>query len=159
MFFIVFAYIQPANSATIYNAQITSGFINTSGGISGLGIGTLSVSGAFSAEFTDTNVQFTDLSVSTSPDSTFVFPSYLGTFDGFSFSGEQNIWVVPNTYAGTFDGYNLTLSGLYSDPWTDGIQYSFTINAVASPVPVPAAVWLFGSGLIGLIGVARRKKS
>ncbi len=27
-----------------------------------------------------------------------------------------------------------------------------------SPVPVPAAVWLFGSGLIGLVGVARRKK-
>jgi len=26
-------------------------------------------------------------------------------------------------------------------------------------VPVPPAVWLFGSGLIGLIGVARRKKS
>lgn len=26
-------------------------------------------------------------------------------------------------------------------------------------VPVPAAVWLFGSGLIGLVGVARRKKS
>jgi len=30
---------------------------------------------------------------------------------------------------------------------------------VASAVPVPAAVWLFGSGLIGLVGVARRKKS
>ena len=27
-----------------------------------------------------------------------------------------------------------------------------------APVPVPAAVWLFGSGLIGLVGVARRKK-
>ena len=27
-----------------------------------------------------------------------------------------------------------------------------------SSVPVPAAVWLFGSGLIGLIGFARRKK-
>jgi len=26
-----------------------------------------------------------------------------------------------------------------------------------SAVPVPAAVWLFGSGLIGLVGVARRK--
>ena len=26
-------------------------------------------------------------------------------------------------------------------------------------IPLPAAVWLFGSGLIGLIGVARRKKS
>ena len=25
-------------------------------------------------------------------------------------------------------------------------------------VPVPAALWLFGSGLLGLIGIARRKK-
>ena len=33
-------------------------------------------------------------------------------------------------------------------------------SAYAAPVvPVPAAVWLFGSGLLGLIGVARRKKS
>jgi len=28
-----------------------------------------------------------------------------------------------------------------------------------STVPVPAAVWLFGSGLIGLVGMARRKKA
>ena len=28
-----------------------------------------------------------------------------------------------------------------------------------SQVPVPAAVWLFGSGLIGLVGIARRRKS
>jgi len=35
-----------------------------------------------------------------------------------------------------------------------------TLAAKAGPVvPVPAAVWLFGSGLIGLVGVARRKKS
>jgi hypothetical protein len=27
-----------------------------------------------------------------------------------------------------------------------------------SQIPVPAAVWLFGSGLLGLVGVARRKK-
>ena len=25
------------------------------------------------------------------------------------------------------------------------------------PIPIPAAVWLFGSGLLGLIGIARRK--
>ena len=30
---------------------------------------------------------------------------------------------------------------------------SITVN----PVPVPAAVWLFGSGILGLIGVARRR--
>jgi hypothetical protein len=28
-----------------------------------------------------------------------------------------------------------------------------------NPVPVPASVWLFGSGILGLIGVARRKKA
>lgn len=32
-------------------------------------------------------------------------------------------------------------------------------SAYVSAVPVPAAVWLFGSGLLGLIGVARRKKA
>ncbi len=33
-----------------------------------------------------------------------------------------------------------------------------TVDDGISAVPVPAAIWLFGSGLIGLIGVARRKK-
>ncbi len=31
-------------------------------------------------------------------------------------------------------------------------------NFNLKPVPIPAAVWLFGFGLIGLIGTARRKK-
>ena len=36
----------------------------------------------------------------------------------------------------------------------------FYINEIGfSAVPVPAATWLFGSGLIGLIGIARRKKA
>ena len=30
---------------------------------------------------------------------------------------------------------------------------------VTPPIPVPAAVWLFGSGLLGLVGVARRRKA
>jgi len=33
------------------------------------------------------------------------------------------------------------------------------LGAPLTTVPVPAAVWLFGSGLLGLIGVARRKKA
>ena len=35
------------------------------------------------------------------------------------------------------------------------------VNDCSAPpaVPVPAAVWLFGSGLLGLVGVARRKKA
>ncbi len=37
--------------------------------------------------------------------------------------------------------------------------FNVTITAETSAVPVPAAVWLFGSGLMGLVGIARRKKA
>ncbi|HEB86820.1 MAG TPA: VPLPA-CTERM sorting domain-containing protein [Gammaproteobacteria bacterium] len=41
-----------------------------------------------------------------------------------------------------------------------GVPYGYHIKGIVSAVPVPAAVWLFGTGLVGLAGVAvRRKKS
>jgi len=40
-----------------------------------------------------------------------------------------------------------------------GVYYDNLGFAEVSAVPVPAAVWLFGSGLLGLVGVARRRKS
>lgn len=42
---------------------------------------------------------------------------------------------------------------------TNTIRYITGGYVTTSAVPVPAAVWLFGSGLISLIGVARRKKA
>jgi hypothetical protein len=43
---------------------------------------------------------------------------------------------------------------------SNGSFYAWAVySGDVSEVPVPAAVWLFGSGLIGLIGVARRKKA
>ena len=38
-----------------------------------------------------------------------------------------------------------------------GFNANFSFELV--PIPVPAAVWLFGSGIIALIGVARHRKS
>jgi hypothetical protein len=35
---------------------------------------------------------------------------------------------------------------------------AFSFSSSASVVPVPPAVWLFGSGLPGLIKIARRRK-
>jgi hypothetical protein len=32
------------------------------------------------------------------------------------------------------------------------------LEFIAATVPVPPAVWLFGSGILGLAGLARRKK-
>jgi hypothetical protein len=36
--------------------------------------------------------------------------------------------------------------------WVDNIKFE------GSPVPVPGAVWLLGSGLVGLVGLRRRSK-
>jgi hypothetical protein len=54
---------------------------------------------------------------------------------------------------GFFSG--LTQTTLES--WNLSANGALTYGAV-SAVPVPAAVWLFGSGLMGLVGVARRRK-
>ena len=51
---------------------------------------------------------------------------------------------------GPFPGFNINLD--------IGSGNSLTVLSVSN-VPVPAAVWLFGSGLLGLIGMARRKKA
>ena len=41
--------------------------------------------------------------------------------------------------------------------WT--LASNGTLSFTGSAVPVPAAVWLFGSALLGLVGVSRRKQS
>jgi hypothetical protein len=48
-----------------------------------------------------------------------------------------------------------------SSPLADlGLEINFSVNLTPTPkvVPVPAAVWLFGSGLMCLLGVAKRRK-
>ena len=59
-----------------------------------------------------------------------------------------NGWMVGDTL--TF-GFSATSTN-YND------SAVFYDNLSFAPVPLPAATWLFGSGLIGLIGMARRQK-
>ncbi len=47
----------------------------------------------------------------------------------------------------------IPLPGAFSIPTT----LAGTIDLQADPVPVPAAIWLLGSGLMGLIGLRRRQ--
>ncbi|MCP4128845.1 MAG: hypothetical protein GY753_17580 [Gammaproteobacteria bacterium] len=42
---------------------------------------------------------------------------------------------------------------------TNGLIKSGSIMPVTSAVPIPPAVWLFGSGLLGLIGLYKRKRA
>ena len=68
---------------------------------------------------------------------------------------------------GTISFANPSVSAVFADPsLTQVIQIVNTDAAlllnydfITTPVPVPAAAWLFGSGLLGLIGFARRKKA
>lgn len=63
------------------------------------------------------------------------------------------------------DSFVLDYAAIVPDGGFKGFFYTLhlegTIGAGSAPsaVPVPAAVWLFGSGILGLAGVARRRKA
>jgi len=69
---------------------------------------------------------------------------------------DDEIWFGPSGL--TEDGGNVITYGdvvLSNESAWSGVALVRDVSAV----PVPAAVWLFGSGLIGLVGFARRKKA
>ncbi len=126
-----------------------------------------------SADFTfgtrfDTSVSVFEVTfgtVSNWPESLQVFAGDGGTF--------QLVGVLTNSAAqgggalslaglGTFDTIRLIdTSPLSSSGQSDssGALGGFDVDAVRiSPVPLPAAAWLFGSALIGFVTIARRKR-
>lgn len=69
----------------------------------------------------------------------------------------RRVWEID--YLGAQGGF---VQATQVDAFTaDGISshgWSTVVFAPAAVVPVPAAIWLFGSGLLALVGLARRKK-
>lgn len=65
------------------------------------------------------------------------------------------------TVTGGIFGNTFNVNGISSEllgSWTlDQDALTFVGSEVAAVVPVPAAVWLFGSALLGMVGVSRRK--
>ncbi len=75
---------------------------------------------------------------------------------GFTSGVGNLVWNGVNHGAYTLD-YHATVP--LGDPsGFGGVQYALHLTGTVSTVPVPAAAWLMGSGLVGLVGVARRKK-
>ena len=68
--------------------------------------------------------------------------------------GYDTISTYSDVYFNTYSDTVMTTSRLDSSSYAMNPYASFS-----AVVTVPPAVWLFGSGLIGLIGIARRKKA
>jgi hypothetical protein len=77
---------------------------------------------------------------------------YSFDFDSFLFEptfSQSSYYTNPGSYFGIVEG---------------NAPYYFTGDALltiteTNPVPLPSAIWLFGSGLVGLFRVVKRKKS
>lgn len=102
--------------------------------------------GSFMGGFADFRYNETDNTV-----------SYSGTYNDpvtswtdFSFEGSRFSVDIAAMQSGGFTGF--------TNDGTNLADYSVdTLNVSVSAVPVPAAVWLFGSGLIGLMTACRRR--
>jgi hypothetical protein len=92
---------------------------------------------------------------------------YASFTDGTSTNGAQTVNGTAVTAVGDVNGDGLTdyvatfvSAGVVGPEW--GIIYPSTYvetwKVQINSVPLPAAVWLLGSGLIGFLGVGRRKK-
>lgn len=102
---------------------------------------------------------FTRDSASCQNGSTSIFGTVCGTWSGTTgdWEGLQVDLVFSedrSTFSGSVQGIEQSGSGLTANTTT----INFSVNGV-SEVPVPAAAWLFGSALIGLAGVGRRKSA
>jgi len=67
---------------------------------------------------------------------------------------KDNQWVLRGVLGTANQVYGLRIEGFGDKTLTSG---SYTTNT--STVPVPGAVWLFGSAIAGLVGFSKRKKA
>lgn len=86
--------------------------------------------------------------------------TYLAPQDGADVSDWTQLAITQVAPAGTATAQILMihqLVGANTVPGGGTLQWDDAYLDVAA-IPVPAAVWLFGSGLVGLVGVARRRR-
>ncbi len=82
-------------------------------------------------------------------------PVYLSLFAGPNQSlSTLNVWHYDGSTWSAFTANDLAYDGTYASFTVTGFS-GYALSGTA-PVPIPAAVWLLGSGLAGLVGMRRR---
>ena len=97
-----------------------------------------------------------------------IFQSYFGSTVNSTTGHASGYYQNPNDSVGS-ETYACIGDGCLNEGFVRQWEHSYSLTGHSSigvflvrdvsAVPVPAAVWLFGSGLIGLVGFARRKKA
>lgn len=84
---------------------------------------------------------------------------WMVAWDGISLDMGAGSPAIINNNDGIWGNGNDTLdySAITANGPFAGVTYGLHMVGSYTPVPVPAAAWLLGSGLLGLMGVARRK--
>ena len=147
--------------ATLVNFELTGTVDSvTTSNSSGLDVGsTITASGVFDDSVL-TGVGLESISFADAGnDMTITAGSVIYT-DALESTGGASLWLFDNQLdsldysatAGDFSSFffDFISNGQFAGTWDAG---TFTVTAV----PVPAAVWLFGSGLLALVGLSRRK--
>ncbi len=79
-------------------------------------------------------------------------------------AGEESVYTISGSGLDAFDFAFLSEPGGGTGSWAAAAHVQSIGSGggsgwIGAPVPVPAAAWLFGSGLLGLVGIARRKRA
>ena len=152
-----------ANVASVGAAEVTAVYLNVDDAIGGANLTITPTGGTGPAASISAGTDIAQAADSGSYDILFDLPPPGG--DRFT-AGETLIYNITanNLVASSF---NFLSTPDLSGPFLGAAKFQSTSGCATGAgqcsdwvgaVPVPAAVWLFGTGLLGLIGVVRRKK-
>lgn len=164
-------------SAATYNvsqngSDVSFSLLNTIGNLSSITNADSFIS-AFDFVSSEDNLDASEIDVSGNSATT-VKISKVGTFNNASYkyqvelgfdksnsanrfvNGESVTWTIKNALESSFTTGNplamVHIQGLNGDAST-----KYGTSSAPTPTPLPAAAWLFGSALVGLTGLSRRK--
>jgi hypothetical protein len=142
-----------SSSAPSITTQPTSSVLINTGGGNVLGMVT-NVNGATQTNDTNTSFGYNDTSTPGQAATSGYYNS--GVVSGAALGSAQTLYVLAGSGLSSRGANIFATTGTF----TLGTDGTLTFSGGSPPpVPIPAAIWLLGSGLLGLVGVSRRRRA